>query len=142
MAQLVGLIVSEDDAFKKHFGRLLRAGAIPVSVIDERGARYTPPDLVIVDTRGDASSSMSSTERLRLVGLTPASLPSRRRPIRSDPPVDAPEPTSSSRGRPTRKPSTKKCAGRRPGGKRHKARVGDDPCSLAQGRRLAPRRCR
>ena len=39
MAQLVGLIVSEDDAFKKHFGRLLRAGAIPVSVIDDRAAR-------------------------------------------------------------------------------------------------------
>ena len=66
MAQLVGLIVSEDDAFKKHFGRLLRAGALPVSVLDERSARdATPPDLVIVDTRGDASSTMSSIERLR-----------------------------------------------------------------------------
>ena len=66
MAQLVGLIVSEDDAFKKHFGRLLRAGAIPVSVLEDRAARdATPPDLVIVDTRGDASSSMSSIERLR-----------------------------------------------------------------------------
>src|SRR5580765_1014722 len=66
MAQLVGLIVSEDDAFKKHFGRLLRAGAIPVSVVDERAARETTsPDLVIVDIRGDASSSMSSIERLR-----------------------------------------------------------------------------
>ena len=66
MAQLAGLIVSEDDAFKKHFGRLLRAGAIPISVLDERGIRDgAPPDLVIVDTRGDASSSMSSIERLR-----------------------------------------------------------------------------
>ncbi len=66
MAQLVALIVSEDEAFKKHFGRLLRAGAIPVSVLDERVARdATPADLVIVDTRGDASSSMSSIERLR-----------------------------------------------------------------------------
>ena len=66
MAQLAGLIVSEDDAFKKHFGKLLRAGAIPVSVIDDRvGRDGTPPDLVIVDTRGDASSSMSSIERLR-----------------------------------------------------------------------------
>src|SRR5438093_7482568 len=65
MAQLVGLIVSEDDGFKKHFGRLLRAGAIPVSVIDDRAGRDgTPPDLVIVDTR-DASSSMASIERLR-----------------------------------------------------------------------------
>jgi pilus assembly protein CpaE len=66
MAQLVGLIVSEDDAFKKHFGRLLRAGAIPVSVLDDRvGRDGTPPDLVIVDTRGETSSSMSSIERLR-----------------------------------------------------------------------------
>ncbi|HMB81402.1 MAG TPA: hypothetical protein VKI43_15090, partial [Vicinamibacterales bacterium] len=66
MAQLVGLIVSEDEAFKKHFGRLLRAGAIPVSVLDERAGRdATPPDLVIVDTRGDALSSMSGIERLR-----------------------------------------------------------------------------
>ena len=66
MAQLVALIVSEDEAFKKHFGRVLRAGAIPVSVLDERVARdATPADLVIVDTRGDASSSMSSIERLR-----------------------------------------------------------------------------
>ncbi len=66
MAQLVGLVVSEDDAFTKHFGRLLRAGAIPVSLIEDRGAQFTtPPDLVIVDTRGDASSTMSTIERLR-----------------------------------------------------------------------------
>ncbi len=66
MAQLVGLIVSEDDAFKKHCGRLLRAGAIPVSVIDDRLARDgAPPDVVIVDTRGDATSAMGTIERLR-----------------------------------------------------------------------------
>jgi pilus assembly protein CpaE len=66
MAQLVGLIVSADDAFTKHFGRLLRAGAIPVSLIEDRGGQFTtPPDLVIVDTRGDASSTMSTIERLR-----------------------------------------------------------------------------
>jgi pilus assembly protein CpaE len=66
MAQLVGLIVSEDDAFKKHFGRLLRAGAIPVSVIEGHAGREgVLPDLVIVDIRGDASSCMPSIERLR-----------------------------------------------------------------------------
>jgi len=65
MAQLVGLIVSEDDGFKKHFARLLRTGAIPVSVMDDRASRDgVPPDLVIVDTR-DASSAMASIERLR-----------------------------------------------------------------------------
>lgn len=66
MAQLAGLIVSADDAFTKHVGRLLRAGAIPVSLIEDRGGQFTtPPDLVIVDTRGDASSTMSTIERLR-----------------------------------------------------------------------------
>jgi len=71
MAQLVGLIVSGDEAFKKHVGRLLRSGAIPVSVIDDRVARDgTPPDVVLVDARGDASSAMSNIERLR--GTTPS----------------------------------------------------------------------
>src|SRR6266851_9138971 len=65
MAQLVGLIVSEDDAFKKHFGRLLRAGAIPVSILEDRTGRDGSPDLIIVDTRGDAASAMSTIERLR-----------------------------------------------------------------------------
>jgi pilus assembly protein CpaE len=65
MAQLVGLIVSKDDGFKKHCAQLLRTGAIPVSVMDDRGSRDgTPPDLIIVDTR-DASSAMASIERLR-----------------------------------------------------------------------------
>jgi len=66
MAQLVGLIVSEDETFTKHFGRLLRAGAIPVSVMEDRAGRDgTQPDLIIVDARGDASSAMSTIERLR-----------------------------------------------------------------------------
>jgi pilus assembly protein CpaE len=66
MAQLAGLLISEDDAFKKQVGRLLRSGAIPISLIDDRLARDgTPPDLIIVDTRGDASSAMSVIERLR-----------------------------------------------------------------------------
>ena len=66
MAQIAGLIVSQDDAFKKHVGRMLRGGAIPVSIVDDRLAREgASPDLIIVDTRGDASSGMSNIERLR-----------------------------------------------------------------------------
>jgi pilus assembly protein CpaE len=66
MAQLVGLIVSDDDAFTKQMGRLLRAGALPVSLVDERVARdHASLDLVIVDTRGDPSSAMATIERLR-----------------------------------------------------------------------------
>ena len=66
MAQLVGLIVSGDDAFTTQIGRLLRSGAIPVSIIDDRLARDNAAlDLVIVDTRGDPSSAMSTIERMR-----------------------------------------------------------------------------
>jgi pilus assembly protein CpaE len=66
MAQLVGLVVSHDDEFKKQLGRMLRAGAIPVSIVDERVARdATTIDLILVDIRGDASSAMASIERLR-----------------------------------------------------------------------------
>ena len=39
MAQLVALVASHDDAFSKHIGRMLRAGAIPASVVDEKVAR-------------------------------------------------------------------------------------------------------
>src|SRR5712671_2570673 len=66
MAQLVGLIVSADEAFTTQIGRLLRSGAIPVGIIDDRLARDNVAlDLVIVDTRGDASSAMSNIERMR-----------------------------------------------------------------------------
>ena len=41
MAQLVGLILSEDDSFQKQVGRLLRSGPVPVSVVDERRRRQT-----------------------------------------------------------------------------------------------------
>src|SRR5262245_22679060 len=66
MAQLVGLIVSHDEEFKRQLGRTLRAGSIPVSVVDEKVARdISGVDLIIVDIRGDASSAMASIERLR-----------------------------------------------------------------------------
>jgi pilus assembly protein CpaE len=70
MAQLVGLIVTENEGFKKHLGRILRSGPIPASVTEERVARDgTPPDIVIVDVCGDASSAMSNIERMR--GMAP-----------------------------------------------------------------------
>src|SRR2546428_9329681 len=71
MAQLVGLIVCEEEEFRKQIGRLLRSGPVPVSLIDERVLREgTPPDVVIVDIRADASSAMAGIERLR--GASPA----------------------------------------------------------------------
>jgi pilus assembly protein CpaE len=66
MAQIVGLIVTADDSFRKHVGALLRAGAVPVSVVDERGLKEgIAPDVVIVDTRANPSSALATIEQLR-----------------------------------------------------------------------------
>jgi pilus assembly protein CpaE len=66
MAQLVGLIVSEDDLFRKQMGRLMRAGTVPISVVEDRSAGDSvAPDVVVVDIRGDASSAMAAVERLK-----------------------------------------------------------------------------
>src|SRR5262245_9500065 len=65
MAHIAGLIVTADDAFKKHVGRLMRSSSVPVGVVDaiRDGA---PPELVVVDMRGDAASGLSNIERLRV----------------------------------------------------------------------------
>jgi pilus assembly protein CpaE len=66
MAQLAAQVVSEDQEFRQRIGRLLRSGAVPVSVVDERAIRDgMPPEIVIVDIRGDASAAMAGIERLR-----------------------------------------------------------------------------
>jgi len=66
MAQLVGLVVTDDEAFKHHIGRSLRSGAIPVSIADERLVRDgAPPDVAVIDARRDTPSAMSAIERLR-----------------------------------------------------------------------------
>jgi len=66
MARLSGFIVSDDDVFKRHIGGLLRSGAIPVSVSDERlVSGNTPRDLMVVDGRGQHGSAMATVERLR-----------------------------------------------------------------------------
>src|SRR5690349_18309021 len=66
MAQIVGLVVTADDAFRKQIGRLLRSGTVPVSVVDERGLKEgVPPDVVIVDMRSDTASALAVIERLR-----------------------------------------------------------------------------
>src|SRR3954464_6609353 len=68
MAHLVGLVVSEDDTFRKHIGRMLRSGSIPVSVVDNRELRdgAAAPDLIVVDIRGDVPGALATIERLRV----------------------------------------------------------------------------
>jgi pilus assembly protein CpaE len=71
MAHLVGLIVSEDEDFRKQAGRLLRQAPMPVSVIDDRSGRdISAADLMIVDARRDQASAMATIERLRAASTT------------------------------------------------------------------------
>jgi len=66
MAQLNGLIVSDDADFTAGISRRLRAGAVPVRVLEEHEAREgTQPDVVIVDIRTSVSSAMTMLEQLR-----------------------------------------------------------------------------
>ena len=66
MAQLVGLIVSEEDGFRKEIGKLMRSAPVPVSVVDERAlGSGLPPDVIVMDARGQVASAMASIERLR-----------------------------------------------------------------------------
>src|SRR6185295_18232705 len=65
MAQLTAQIVSYDDGFKRQLAALLRASGVPVGIVEGRSPEGAGPDLVVVDIRGDASSSMAAIERLR-----------------------------------------------------------------------------
>lgn len=66
MAQLIGLIVSDDDGFRKQMERMVRAAAVPISLLDGHSPREgSTPDLVVVDIRSDAASGIAAIERLR-----------------------------------------------------------------------------
>ena len=63
MAQLAASIVSHDEEFKRQVSRMLRAGGVPVGIVE--ALSDGPPDLYVVDIRGDASSGLATIERLR-----------------------------------------------------------------------------
>ena len=65
MALLTASILTEDDSFRRHIVDRLRSGATPVSIADERAARGTPVDLIVVDGRHHHSGALASTERMR-----------------------------------------------------------------------------
>jgi pilus assembly protein CpaE len=63
---LNGLIVSDDADFASGVSRRLRAGAVPVHVIDEQAAREgAGPDVVVVDIRTSVTAAISAIEQLR-----------------------------------------------------------------------------
>ena len=67
MAQLAASIVSHDEEFKRQVSQLLRAGGVPIAIVDSRmsDSSGAGPDIVVVDIRVDASSGMAAIERLR-----------------------------------------------------------------------------
>ena len=67
MAQLAASIVSHDEEFKRQISQLLRAGGVPIGIIESRmgDSSGAGPDIVVVDIRADASSGMAAIERLR-----------------------------------------------------------------------------
>jgi pilus assembly protein CpaE len=66
MAQLLTMVVSDDEQFRKHVERLLRACPVPIGVLDASSQRAaTQPDVVLVDIRSDSTAGMASIERVR-----------------------------------------------------------------------------
>lgn len=72
MAQLTAQIVSYDEEFKRRVALLLRAGGVPIGIVEGRSAEGASPDVVVVDIRSDASSGMAAIERLRAASSTMA----------------------------------------------------------------------
>ena len=66
MARLSGVIVTEDSTFRGQLATVLRAGAVPVGIIEEKALRDgASPDIVVVDGRRDPALTMATIERLR-----------------------------------------------------------------------------
>ena len=73
MAQLLALIVSTDEQFRKQAERLLRSCPVPSGVLDEASQRgAASPDVVLVDIRYDSTAGMASIERVRGTSPTAA----------------------------------------------------------------------
>ena len=67
MAQLSTLIVTEDGEFRQQVGRLLRAGSVPIGILEDQRllVEKVAPDLALIDIRFDAPAGMAAIERLR-----------------------------------------------------------------------------
>jgi pilus assembly protein CpaE len=66
MAQLNGLIVSDDADFASGISKRFKGGAVAVRLVDEQAAREgAAPDVVVVDIRSSVSTAMAMLEQLR-----------------------------------------------------------------------------
>ena len=66
MPQLTATIVTPDELFQRQIARLLRAGGVPVGLVDSRRAPDSAgPDVAVVDLRTDVSTGLTAVERAR-----------------------------------------------------------------------------
>jgi pilus assembly protein CpaE len=72
MARLVGVIATEDDAFRKKIVAMLRSSSIPIAVSAEHARHTRRADVVVVDARHHLASAMSALEPLRSASPAPS----------------------------------------------------------------------
>ena len=68
MPQLTAAVISHDEAFRGDVVRLVRAGGVPVGIVDE--AQRAVADVAVVDLRGRTSTALVAVERLRASSST------------------------------------------------------------------------
>lgn len=72
MARLVGVIVSEDEAFRKQIGTMLRTSSVPITVSADAARQNRRADLLVVDGRGDLASALHALDGLKTASPAPA----------------------------------------------------------------------
>jgi pilus assembly protein CpaE len=70
MARLSGSILTEDHEFKSQLTAMLRGGAVPVTVVDERPSRGSVQDVVVVDGRHAMDRAIAQVENVRSMDAT------------------------------------------------------------------------
>jgi len=70
MARLSGSILTEDAELKTQMTALLRGGAVPVTVTDERPSRGSVQDVVVVDCRFGLEKAIGQVEHVRSLDAT------------------------------------------------------------------------
>ncbi len=70
MARLSGSILTEDAELKTQMTALLRGGAVPVTVTDERPSRGSVQDVVVVDGRFGLEKAIGLVEHVRSLDAT------------------------------------------------------------------------
>jgi pilus assembly protein CpaE len=70
MARLSGSILTEDAELKTQMTALLRGGAVPVTVTDERPSRGSVQDVVVVDGRFGLEKAIGQVEHVRSLDAT------------------------------------------------------------------------